>query len=119
MHHTGEELERLDLSDNPMTEEVAPALAEALRKQARLVRLNLNDTSLQDEGVQAIAEVLCPITGICVNAIFPPWKEDTCVTVCTGSFVILRDGEVAKGKGGALTHALWGLMADLIILAFS
>ena len=53
----GSELQRLDLSDNPMTEEVAPALAEALRQQSGLVRLNLNDTSLQDEGISAIAEV--------------------------------------------------------------
>ena len=65
MHITGEELEKLDLSDNPMTEEVAPALAEALRKQDKLVRLNLNDTSLKDEGIQAIAEVLCPSTSVC------------------------------------------------------
>ncbi len=40
-----------------MTEEVAPALAEALRGQSKLVRLNLNDTSLKDEGILAIAEV--------------------------------------------------------------
>ncbi len=40
-----------------MTEEVAPALAEALRQQSSLVRLNLDDTSLQDEGISAIAEV--------------------------------------------------------------
>lgn len=53
----GDKLEKLDLSDNPMTEEVAPALAEALRQQSGLVRLNLNDTSLQDEGISAIAEV--------------------------------------------------------------
>ena len=53
----GEELQQLDLSDNPMTEEVAPALAEALRRHSGLVRLNLNDTSLKDEGILAIAEV--------------------------------------------------------------
>ena len=40
-----------------MTEEVAPALAEALRGQSKLVWLNLNDTSLKDEGILAIAEV--------------------------------------------------------------
>ena len=55
----GAALQRLDLSDNPMTEEVAPALAEALRRQSGLVRLNLNDTSLKDEGISAIAEVPC------------------------------------------------------------
>ena len=54
----GDKLERLDLSDNPMTEEVAPALAEALRQQSALLQVNLNDTSLQDEGISAIAEVL-------------------------------------------------------------
>ena len=70
-------MERLDLSDNPMTEEVAPALAEALRKQGRLARLNLNDTSLQDKGIQAIAEVLCPIASVCMSVMLPPWKQDT------------------------------------------
>lgn len=55
--YAGEELQQLDLSDNPMTEEVAPALAEALRGHSGLVRLNLNDTSLKDEGILAIAEV--------------------------------------------------------------
>ncbi len=59
--YAGEELQHLDLSDNPMTEEVAPALAEALRRHSKLVRLNLNDTSLKDEGILAIAEV-CGMT---------------------------------------------------------
>lgn len=40
-----------------MTEEVAPALAQALKQQGKLIRLNLNDTSLKDEGITAVAEV--------------------------------------------------------------
>lgn len=59
----GSSLVKLDLSDNPMTTEVAQALAEALRGQERLQVLNLNDVALGDEGVESIAEVrsnLCP-----------------------------------------------------------
>jgi hypothetical protein len=49
---------RLDLSDNPMTEEVAPALAAALAQQPALTALNLNDTSLTDGGVAAVCKAL-------------------------------------------------------------
>ena len=48
----------MDLSDNPMTAEVAPALAELLLRHPELVALNLNDTSLTDEGVAAVAQSL-------------------------------------------------------------
>lgn len=54
----GSQLVRLDLSDNPMTTEVAAALATALATQPHLQFLNLNDTSLGDEGVAAIAQAL-------------------------------------------------------------
>jgi large subunit ribosomal protein L31/Ran GTPase-activating protein 1 len=54
----GVALRRLDLSDNPMTAEVAPALAETLLRHPDLVALNLNDTSLTDDGVSAIAQAL-------------------------------------------------------------
>jgi large subunit ribosomal protein L31/Ran GTPase-activating protein 1 len=53
----GQHLVKLDLSDNPMTAEVASALAEALRSQQSLQVLNLNDTALGDEGMESIAEV--------------------------------------------------------------
>ena len=53
----GRSLVSLDLSDNPLTGEVAQSLAEALRGQEKLKVLNLNDTSLGDEGVEALAEV--------------------------------------------------------------
>ena len=55
---TGEALVKLDLSDNPMTAEVAPALAEMVRRHPELRVLNLNDTALGDEGVSAVAEAL-------------------------------------------------------------
>lgn len=55
---TGEALVKLDLSDNPMTAEVAPALAETVRRHPELRVLNLNDTALSDEGVAAVAEAL-------------------------------------------------------------
>ena len=53
---------KLDLSDNPMTAEVAPALAEMIRCHSELRVLNLNDTALNDEGVSAIAEALSAST---------------------------------------------------------
>ena len=49
---------RLDLSDNPMTAEVAPALAAALAAQPTLTALNLNDTSLTDEGIATVCKAL-------------------------------------------------------------
>jgi len=49
---------KLDLSDNPLTEEVAAELAACLAKQPHLRSLNLNDTGLQDEGVQAVCKAL-------------------------------------------------------------
>lgn len=55
---TGRVLVRLDLSDNPMTSEVAPALAAALAQQPQLRALNLNDTSLTDEGVATVCKGL-------------------------------------------------------------
>ena len=54
----GQQLVKLDLSDNPMTSEVAGELAGLIRSQPRLQVLNLNDTSLGDEGVAAVAEAL-------------------------------------------------------------
>lgn len=55
---SGEALVRLDLSDNPMTAEVAPALAATIRWQSQLKVLNLNDTALSDEGASTVAEAL-------------------------------------------------------------
>ena len=49
---------RLDISDNPMTSEIAEDLAAALRQHAGLRCLNLNDTSLGDEGVATVAEAV-------------------------------------------------------------
>lgn len=56
--YTGTCLRQLDLSDNPMTSEVAGALAEMLHSQVHLQILNLNDTSLEDEGVSTVAAAL-------------------------------------------------------------
>ena len=100
MHYTGEELEKLDLSDNPMTEEVAPALAEALCKQDKLVRLNLNDTSLKDEGIQAIAEVLCPTTTVCINVMFPCGNQTSVWQPAQGVSSSCQMLEVQLGRAG-------------------
>jgi large subunit ribosomal protein L31/Ran GTPase-activating protein 1 len=51
-------LVKLDLSDNPLTEEVADELAACLAKQPHLRHVNLNDTGLQDEGVEAVCKAL-------------------------------------------------------------
>lgn len=64
---------KLDLSDNPMTEEVGTALAEALRGQHSLQVLNLNDTALGDAGIESIAEVknnLCANPHAYQNSVF-------------------------------------------------
>lgn len=49
---------RLDLSDNPITGEAAPALAQMLGRHTGLQVLNLSDTALGDEGVSAVVEAL-------------------------------------------------------------
>ncbi|KAF8069620.1 RANGAP1 [Scenedesmus sp. PABB004] len=54
----GGALVRLDLSDNPLTEEVAPALAACLSAAPALAHLNLNDTSLTDAGVATVCGAL-------------------------------------------------------------
>lgn len=60
----GKCLQRLDLSDNPMTGDVAKALAAMLQHQPHLRALNLNDTSLEDAGVSTIAQALAN-SGVC------------------------------------------------------
>ena len=90
-----------------MTEEVAPALAEALRKQDKLVRLNLNDTSLKDEGIQAIAEVFRSHHNCLHERDIPFLEPDICVAACPRSVVILPDAGGATEKGRTLT--LWAL----------
>lgn len=49
---------KLDLSDNPLTEEVAQELAACLAKQPNLKHLNLNDTGLTDDGIEAVCKAL-------------------------------------------------------------
>lgn len=49
---------RLDLSDNPLTSDVAESLAAAIKEQRGLKELILNDTSLCDEGIAVLAEAL-------------------------------------------------------------
>jgi len=49
---------KLDLSDNPMTAEVADALAHTISAQPQLRTLILNDISLTDEGLSPILEAL-------------------------------------------------------------
>lgn len=63
---TGRCLQRLDLSDNPMTSEVAESLADMLKGQPQLRILNLNDTSLEDDGVSTIAAALVD-AGMCLT----------------------------------------------------
>ena len=54
----GAQLRKLDLSDNPMTAEVASALAHTIAGQPQLRALILNDISLMDEGIGPILEAL-------------------------------------------------------------
>lgn len=64
---------KLDLSDNPMTAEVAPALAETVRRHPELRVLNLNDTALSDDGVSAVAEALSA-SAARVEVCSGPWE---------------------------------------------
>ena len=56
--HAGSALQRLDVSDNPMTGEAAPALAQMLGRHPELRALNLSDTALGDDGGGAGAVTL-------------------------------------------------------------
>lgn len=67
-YSAGRCLQRLDLSDNPMTGDVAEALAAMLQQQPHLRALNLNDTSLEDAGISTIAQALSS-SGDCNNFI--------------------------------------------------
>ena len=58
MTHAGRTLLRLDLSDNPLTSEVADSLSSMLAQQPLLRSLNLNDTSLTDEGVSTVCQAV-------------------------------------------------------------
>lgn len=49
---------KLDLSDNPMTADMADELAETLKGHSKLKVLILNDMSLTDEGVGCILAAL-------------------------------------------------------------
>lgn len=69
MLYAGTCLQHLDLSDNPLTCEVADSLAQMLRSQTHLRILNLNDTSLEDEGIATIAEALLH-TGVVMPFLF-------------------------------------------------
>ena len=48
--HAGNELVRLELSDNPMTSDVAGELASTIRRHPKLKSLILNDISLCGDG---------------------------------------------------------------------
>ncbi|MEW5304729.1 MAG: hypothetical protein WDW36_007321 [Sanguina aurantia] len=73
----GFHLARLDLSDNPMTAAVAPALAQLIALQPGLTALNLNDASLGDRGVAAVAAAVAagvPLLrelGLALNEVSP------------------------------------------------
>ncbi|MEW5318498.1 MAG: hypothetical protein WDW38_009714 [Sanguina aurantia] len=86
----GFHLVRLDLSDNPMTPAVAPALAQLILLQPSLTALNLNDTSLGDRGVAAIAAAVAagvPLLrelGLALNEVSPK-----------GALLNMRENELA------------------------
>lgn len=54
----GTSLAKLDISDNPMTEAIAPALAATLPLHPNLLVLNLNDTGLTDTGITTVCAAL-------------------------------------------------------------
>lgn len=54
----GRSLVKLDISDNPLTADVIPALCQLVQHQPHLQALNLNDTGLTDDGVVQVCQVL-------------------------------------------------------------
>ncbi len=58
MPSVGNNLVKLNLSDNVLTKEVVPELAKAVAAQRTLRVLNLNDTSLGPDGVTEMCRVL-------------------------------------------------------------
>ena len=63
MLSAGKELVRLELSDNPMTAEVAEELAETIRAQPKLQSLILNDISLcGDDNTDGLAQICAALT---------------------------------------------------------
>lgn len=58
----GHAMVRIDLHDNPLTDESADSLAKAIKSHPRLKALNLNDIAMEDPGIQIIAESLCAVS---------------------------------------------------------
>lgn len=51
----GKNLRSIDLHDNPLTQEVAGALAEAILAHPAIKRVNLNDTIMEDSGIEKLS----------------------------------------------------------------
>jgi Ran GTPase-activating protein (RanGAP) involved in mRNA processing and transport len=117
---------RLDLSDNPMTEEVAPAVAECVRRQPHLKYLNLNDTSLTDQGVKLVCSALSQ-PGACqeleelelaLNEITPEGARSVALAVLGKPLLWrlnLRENEL-EDKGGVIISRAVALMPALRVL---
>jgi len=99
-------LVKLDVHDNPMTEEAAAALATAIMAQPHLLTLNLNDTCLCDKGVSQIAAALQHATAaekletleLALNEITPDGAEAVAMAIvakgATLKTVNLRENEL-------------------------
>ncbi len=106
---SGHSLVKLDLSDNPMTAEMAEDLAETLRRQPNVRALILNDMSLTDEGTGCILEALKDSAPelehleLALNEITPEGAKVVCTFgLTTVDAWIAKPSSLARITGGSL-----------------
>lgn len=115
-------LVRLDLHDNPITADFAPALAALLASQAHLKALVLNDTCLGDEGVAEVCGALGAGGGapqleeleLALNEITPQGAVAVAAAVAAKSSLRrlnLRENELEDEGAVIVAKALVGLTA--------
>eukprot|EP00798_Chlamydomonas_sp_ICE-L_P028435 gene28435-31577_t len=105
---------KLDISDNPITVDAAPALAQLINSQPKLRVLNLNDTSLTDRGVATICAGLTGAAmdleelGLALNEITPKgvamelWELGLALNEITQGLGYMEWGGGMRRDGGPL-----------------
>eukprot|EP00889_Picochlorum_renovo_P003979 jgi/Picre1/31009/NNA_006367.t1 len=113
----GHAMVRIDLHDNPLTDESAESLAKAIKSHPCLKALNLNDIAMEDPGIQIIAESLCAVSKTIehleleLNSITENELEDDGALEIAKSLLGLKKLEVVDmrtnqiGRGGAVALA--------------
>ncbi|KAG2492745.1 hypothetical protein HYH03_008911 [Edaphochlamys debaryana] len=126
-------LVKLDLSDNPLTSEVAAELAKALAHQPRLSILNLNDTSLGPDGVVTLCQGLLTSygatdnkpahqlteLGLALNEVDPAAAKAVAALVAAHAGTLrslnLRENELADRGAVTIARALAAVKAPVTV----